>query len=354
MLYPRRGVWQKVPMGAIGERLLPSGARAWARRCAAMLVAATGVVVSASAAVAASDADFAAWLREFKIEARQHGISQHTLTAALDHVTPLPHVIELDRKQPEFTLTFEEYVARVVSDARVEQGRTLKTQYQAILARVAASYGVAPRFIVALWGIESDYGHITGDYPVIQTVATLAYDGRRADYFRGELIAALRILDLGYIDLSGMRGSWAGAMGQPQFMPSSYLRYAVDYEKKGRRDIWHDPADIFASTANYLAKLGWESDDSWGEEVTLPPNFDTSVADLEIVKGSDEWQALGVRAASGRPLSPPLRPASLILPADEGGPAFLVYDNFRTLLRWNHSTFFATSVGLLADRIGGQ
>jgi len=335
-----------------GRRRLQRRASAW-RRAAALALACV-LLLAGSARAFANDVDFSAWLRDFKQEARQHGISQRTLSAALDHVTPLPHVIELDRKQPEFNLTFEEYLARVVSETRVEQGRELLGQYQPILERVSASYGVAPRFIVALWGIESDYGHITGDYPVIQAVATLAYDGRRASYFRGELIAALRILDLGYIDLPNLRGSWAGAMGQPQFMPSSYLRYAVDFEKKGRRDIWHDPADIFASTANYLAQLGWQAGDTWGEEVSLPANFDTSVADLDIEKESDEWQALGVRATSGKPLATPRREASLILPADEDRPAYLVYDNFRTLMRWNHSLFFATAAGLLADRIGAQ
>ena len=328
--------------------------RSWHKTSEA-LVAAVILVLSWTASAFANDLDFSTWLRDFKLEARQNGISSRTLTTALDHVTPLAHVIELDHKQPEFTLTFDEYVARVVSDARVERGRELRAQYRPILDRVAASYGVASRFIVALWGIESDYGHTTGDYSVIQAVTTLAYDGRRSSYFRGELIAALRILDLGYIDLPNLRGSWAGAMGQPQFMPSSYLRYAVDYEKKGHRDIWHDPADIFASTANYLAQLGWQANEPWGQEVILPPSFDTSLADLDIVKESDEWQALGLRpAAGGTPLAPPSRSASLILPADEGGPAYLVYDNFRTLMRWNHSTFFATSVGLLADRIGGK
>ncbi|MFI4987850.1 MAG: lytic transglycosylase domain-containing protein [Alphaproteobacteria bacterium] len=326
--------------------------RAWLRTVAlagAMLLASAG-----SLPVAANDLDFASWLRDFKAEARTRGISQRTLDAALNQVTLLPRVIELDRKQPEFTLTFDEYVSRVVSPSRVDRGRELLAQRQALLARVSASYGVAPRFVVALWGIESDYGRTTGDYSVIQSLATLAYDGRRASYFRGELIDALKIVELGYMDLASLRGSWAGAMGQSQFMPSSYLRYAVDYEGKGQRDIWHNPADVFASTANYLAQLGWQAEQGWGEEVKLPDGFDSSLAELATQKPLAEWSAIGVRRLDGTPL--PSRPlaASIVLPAADGGPAYLVYDNFRVIMRWNRSTFFAISVGLLADRIAGQ
>ena len=325
-----------------------------AMRGAALLVGAGLLLLAGAFSVAANDLDFATWLRDFKLEARQRGISQRTLNTALDQVTPLPHVIELDHRQPEFTLTFDEYVARVVSDARVDRGRELLDEYQGLLSRVGARYGVEPRFIVALWGIESDFGRSTGDYSVVQAVATLAYDGRRSSYFRGELIDALRILDLGYIDLANLRGSWAGAMGQSQFMPSSYLRYAVDFEGKGHRDIWHNPADVFASTANYLAQLGWQSGQSWGREVKLPPNFDTALAELAVQKSGQEWQAIGVRQLDGRPLGEPALAASIVLPTDEESPAYLVYDNFRTLMRWNRSVFFATSVGLLADRIGDK
>ncbi len=327
--------------------------RPWTHAAAALAGTAM-LFLAGGLSAAANDVDFATWLRDFKSEARTDGISQRTLDAALAHVEPIPHIIELDRKQAEFTLTFDEYVSRVVSPTRVARGRDLLVQNEALLKRVAASYGVAPRFIVALWGIESDFGRTTGDYPVIEALATLAYDGRRAGYFRGELVAALKILDLGYIDLASLRGSWAGAMGQAQFMPSSYLRYAVDYEGKGQRDIWHNPADVFASTANYLAQLGWQSDESWGEEVKLPQGFDASLAELATEKEVAEWTALGVRRADGTPLPGPTLAASIVLPAGDDGPAYLVYDNFRVIMRWNHSVFFATAVGLLADRIAGQ
>jgi len=300
------------------------------------------------------DADFATWLQGLRGEALGHGISAATFDAAFAHVEPIPRVIELDRKQPEFTLSFAEYLARVVPESRVERGRELLAENRATLDSIGATYGVQPRFIVALWGVESDFGRLTGDYPVIAALATLAYDGRRSRYFRGELLDALRILELGYIDLDTMRGSWAGAMGQNQFMPSSYLRYAVDYGGKGRRDIWGDPADVFASTANYLVHLGWHGDETWGREVRLPAGFDTSLADLAIRKPLAEWSARGVRSADGGPLPARALEASLVLPAGADGPSYLVYDNYRALLGWNRSAFFATAVGLLADRIDGR
>ncbi len=311
-------------------------------------------LTAASLPARADDADFATWLQGLRSEALGRGISPATFDAALAHVEPIPRVIELDRKQPEFTLTFAEYLAHVVPDSRVERGRELLAENRAMLDRIAATYGVQPRFIVALWGVESDFGRLTGDYPVIAALATLAYDGRRSRYFRGELFDALRILELGYIDLDTMRGSWAGAMGQNQFMPSSYLRYAVDYAGKGRRDIWGEPADVFASTANYLLHLGWRGDETWGREVRPPAGFDASLADLAIRKPLSEWSALGVRSADGGPLPGRALDASLVLPVGADGPAYLVYDNYRALLGWNRSIFFATAVGLLADRIGGQ
>jgi membrane-bound lytic murein transglycosylase B len=325
----------------------------WRWRLSVAALAASFLISGVGASFAA-DTDFATWLKAFRTDAEGQGISARTLNLALANIEPIPHVIELDHKQPEFTLTFADYIAHVVPEARVERGRELLQENRALLEKIAAKYNVQPQYIVALWGIESDYGRITGDFPVIPSLATLAYDGRRSAYFRGELIAALRILDRGLIDLDTMRGSWAGAMGQSQFMPSSYLHYAVDFEGKGHRDIWHDSADVFASTANYLSQLGWKGGETWGHEVQLPPNFDSKLADLGVRKPALEWEGLGVHRMDGGPLPDPARPASVVLPGGEGGPAYLVYDNYRTIMKWNHSTYFATAVGLLADRIAGQ
>jgi membrane-bound lytic murein transglycosylase B len=325
------------------------------RRSPILIAAAWVAAISAGLLpAAANEIDFATWLGSFKAEARSHGISERTLQSALGHVTPIARVIELDHKQPEFTLTFDEYIARVVPQARVDKGRELLAKNRGLLERIASRYGVQPRFVVALWGIESDYGRVTGDFPVVDALATLAYDGRRSGYFRGELLDALTILERGYIDLTSLRGSWAGAMGQNQFMPSSYLHYAVDFDGKGQRDIWHNPADVFASTANYLSQLGWRADESWGRPVKLPKEFNESFADLSVQKQLVEWNAIGVRTSDGTLL--PDRPptASIVIPEGVDGPAFLAYGNFRALMKWNRSVFFAVGVGLLADRVGGQ
>lgn len=324
------------------------------RAGAAVFALAGGLIISSSAATRAEESDFATWLQGFRQEAQASGISSRTINLALADVMPIPRVIELDHKQPEFILTFAEYIARVVPQSRVDRGRELLAENRALLERIGATYGVQPRFIVALWGIESDFGRTVGDFPVIPALATLAYDGRRRDYFKGELLDALRILERGYIDLASLRGSWAGAMGQNQFMPSSYMRYAVDYEGKGQRDIWHNRADVFASTANYLAHEGWKGNETWGREVRLPPDFDMSLVGLPIRKTLPAWNAIGIRRTSGELLPETPLEGSIVLPGEEGGPAYLVYDNYRAIMKWNRSTFFATAVGILADRIEGR
>jgi membrane-bound lytic murein transglycosylase B len=311
---------------------------------------ALGLGLLAAAAPAQADR-FADWLNGVRADARKEGIRSQTLDAAFVGVAPLPKVIELDRKQPEFTLTFLEYVDRVLPQARIDRARDRLMQRRPMLDAVAQRYGVAPRFIVALWGIESDFGQQTGGFSVIAALATLAYDGRRPAYFRRELLDALRILDRGDVAPTAMKGSWAGAMGQSQFMPSSFLRYAVDFDGDGRRDIWSDGPDLFASIANYLAQSGWHAGETWGQPVILPPTYDRRTAGLDITKPTAAWAALGVRRADGTELSPNDPPAALLFPGTDDGPAFLVYENFRVLLRWNRSNFFATAVGLLADRI---
>jgi len=300
---------------------------------------------------AAETPDFRTWLLDLRREALNQGIRGETLDAALDGIEPISRVIELDRRQPEFTLTFQEYIARVVPAKRIEMGRQKLAENRALLNAVGKRFRVQPRFIVALWGIETDFGRLTGGFPVIDALATLAYDGRRSAYFRAELLFALRILDEGHITPDRMIGSWAGAMGQSQFMPSSFIKFAIDYSGDGRRDIWDTPADVFASAANYLHNVGWRDDQTWGREVRLPGGFDPSLADLGIERKISAWQALGVRRADGRDLPRRELNASIVLPDGQGGPAFMVYNNYRSLLKWNRSTYFATAVGRLADAI---
>lgn len=298
--------------------------------------------------------DFDAWLDGLRAEARKRGISQATLDAALTDVSLIERVIELDRKQPEFTLTFQQYMDRVVPERRVRTGRRLLAENRQLLEEVGRKYGVQPRFIVALWGIETDFGRIDGGFPVVDALVTLAYDGRRSDYFRKELLDALTILDEGHIAPDAMKGSWAGAMGQSQFMPSSFRAFAVDHDGDGRKDIWKTRADVFASAANYLSKSGWRDDITWGRPVRLPEGFDPALAGRDTVKTIPQWQKLGVRRIDGRDL--PTRPlkASIVLPDGPGGPAFMVYENYGVILKWNRSNYFAIAVGTLADRIAGR
>lgn len=296
--------------------------------------------------------NFSAWLEVFRTEARDAGISQRTLEAALTTIkAPRLEVIDLDRKQPEFTQSLEAYLAARVSDKRIAEGRQMLRRYPTWLGRVESRHRVQRRFIVALWGIESNYGSNTGSFPVIEALVALAYDGRRSAYFRRELLEALRIVDAGHIPLSDMKGSWAGAMGQSQFMPSSFQQFAVDADGDGRRDIWGSVPDVFASTANYLAKSGWKDDQTWGRPVRLPKDFDSSLAGLETRLPLSRWQALGVRRSNGRALPGRNLEASLLIPDGPDGPAFLVYHNFRVLLRWNRSISFAVAVGTLSDLI---
>ena len=297
---------------------------------------------------------FAEWREGVRSEALDLGISPAIFDAAFSGIEPIPRIIELDRSQPETTITFAQYLERVVPDSRVAQGRKLLATHRALLEPIGREYGVPPRFIVALWGIETSFGKFLGGFPVIGALATLAHDGRRSAYFRQELLEALRILEDGHITPDAMVGSWAGAMGQSQFMPSSFVRYAVDHDGDGKRDIWGTHADVFASAANYLAQAGWREGETWGRQVRLPAGFDPALADLKVKKTLAEWQKLGLRRANGADLPQAAMSGSVVMPGGEEGPAYLVYDNYRTIMRWNRSFYFATSVGLLADRIGGR
>lgn len=295
---------------------------------------------------------FATWVSELRKEALGKGISGPVFDRAMRGAQPIPRVIELDRKQPEFSLTLDQYLDRVVNNARVEKGKALLRENRALLNKVAERYGVAPRYVVALWGIETDFGRLTGGFKVVPALVTLAYDGRRSLYFRNELFNALKILDREKFDPDEFTGSWAGAMGQNQFMPSTYLGYAVDFDGDNRPDIWRSRPDVFASTSNYLSKIGWKSDETWGREVKLAPGFDPALINTDAEKSVAEWGAAGVRGLNGQPLPQAATKAMLVVPSNGQGRAFLAYANFRTIMKWNKSTSFAIAVGTLADRIG--
>lgn len=296
---------------------------------------------------------FADWLAALRQEAVADGIAPAIVDAALPvDLQPIPRVIELDRKQPEGTMTFARYRERIVHPLRISEGRKMMQRHATALAAIEQRYGVAPQYVVALWGIETNYGANTGGFSIVPALATLAWDGRRGAFFRKELMTALEILDQGHIAPADMKGSWAGAMGQNQFMPSSFMSFAVDGNGDGHKDIWTSLPDVFASSANYLARSGWTSGQRWGREVVVPAGFSSDLVGLEVKKTLSDWQALGVKLPSGAsiPVEPGMK-ASLVAPDGLGGPTFLVYDNFRTIMRWNKSTYFATSVGLLANAI---
>ncbi|WP_366556236.1 lytic murein transglycosylase [Aquibaculum sediminis] len=305
----------------------------------------------------ASQADFDAWLRDLRSDAMAQGVSSATLERAFSGIRPIPRVIELDRRQPEFTLTFWRYFGNAISEERVQRGRALLREHRELLADVEARYGVQPRYLVAFWGLETNFGDTFGNFPVVGALATLAHDTRRSAFFREELITALKIIESGDIAPERMEGSWAGAMGHLQFMPSTFAAYAVDATGDGRRDIWGSLPDVFASAANFLSQVGWRGDEDWGREVSLPAGFDHSLASIdtrpENWRPLREWAALGVRAASGYELPNSEQSAALILPAGHNGPAFLIHHNYERILRWNRSIFYAIAVGHLADRLTG-
>jgi membrane-bound lytic murein transglycosylase B len=300
----------------------------------------------------AAGEDFSQWLAGLKRDAASQGVPAGTLDSALRGVQPIPRVLELDQKQPESTITLDRYLSNVVTPERIEKGRKLKVQNKALLRAVSNRYGVPPKTIMALWAIESGFGNSMGTFKVVDALATLAFDGRRPDLFRAELISALKILGRGQFNSEDLKGSWAGAMGQVQFMPSTYLHYAVNYDHPGQPDIWHAQGDVFASAANYLSTLGWKRTENWGREVVLPAGFDAGQVGLPTRHTVTEWSKMGVRRVGGSKLAPSTIEGSIVTPDGAGGRAFLIYDNFRTIMKWNHSTYFALAVNLLGDGIG--
>ncbi len=313
----------------------------------------TSPPTSATAATEpAQPAGFADWVSHFRDTARAGGIDEATLHAAFDAVAYVPRVVDLDRAQPEFTRTIWSYLDGVVTTRRIEAGRDKLLQLRAEADAASARYGVPTEVLIAIWGIESDFGNNYGDIPTIDALATLAFEGRREAWARGQLLDALRILQSGDIDRARMIGSWAGAMGQTQFLPSAFLAYAVDADGDGRRDIWGSMADVLASTANFLARSGWQADQPWGVEVRLPPGFDVVRADDALRQSSAQWSAEGVQTPDGAPL-PEFAEAAILLPAGARGPAFLIGPNFRAIRRYNNSLSYALAVGLLAQRLAG-
>ncbi|RST49971.1 lytic murein transglycosylase [Variovorax sp. DXTD-1] len=300
----------------------------------------------------AAEQRFAKWVADFRATARTEDISDATLKSAFDQVQYLPRVIELDRAQPEFTRTVWGYLDNAVTPQRVATGQDKLLQVRTEAEAAAARYGVPPAVVVAIWGMESNYGGNYGNTPVIDALATLGFEGRREDWAKRELLAALKILDSGDIARERMIGSWAGAMGQTQFLPSNFLAYAVDADGDGRRDIWGSMPDVVASTANFLSRSGWQAGVPWGVEVRLPPGFDYGRADTSVRQSSTQWASEGLRAIDDQPL-PEFAEAAVLLPAGARGPAFLIGPNFRAVLRYNNSTNYALAVGLLAQRLGG-
>ena len=301
--------------------------------------------------LATAQDSFQGFLVRIRTEARRAGISAATVERAFSGVQPNQKVLEHERHQPEFTMTWAQYRALLVTEQRIAAGRAAFQQNRELLARVQDRFGVDPGVITGIWGLESSFGTGMGEFHVVEALATLAWEGRRASFFRGELLAALRILDHGDVTPVHMLGSYAGAMGQPQFMPSSYLRYAVDFEVHGRRDIWTSKPDVLGSIANYLAQSGWRGGEPWGQAVRGQAGLDLAAGASEGRRSVDEWARLGIRAIDGGPLRRINGLAAVLLPDGPAGEAFLTFANFGAIRRYNPSDFYALAVGLLGDAI---
>jgi membrane-bound lytic murein transglycosylase B len=314
---------------------------------------ATALAASLAPMAAFAAPSFEACIGEIRARAVAENVDPAIADRVLGRVRHLDQVIELDRRQPEFTTPFAEYLNRRVTDQRVNQGRALLRTHAALLARVSAETGVPPAYLIAFWGLETNYGGFFGRMSVPSALATLACDPRRAEYFTQELIAALRIVEEGAIPLEKMEGSWAGAMGHVQFMPSVFLRYAVDADGDGRRDLWNSIPDAMMSAGNFLNHLGWDTGYRWGREVILPDGFDYSQAGRTASRPLSEWRRAGVTDTHRHPVADLDLQAALLVPAGHQGPAFLVYPNFNVIMGWNRSEFYALAVGHLADRIAG-
>lgn len=309
--------------------------------------------VAAAADAPLSEAGFRAWVAAFSTRAAAEGISADTLTRAFDGVALNRRVIERDRNQSEFSRTLWDYLDSAASPARISNGRTALAEWRQTLAGIERDFGVEAEIVAAIWGLESAYGSFRGDVAIIEAMATLAYEGRRRDFFETQLMAALRIIEAGDISPENMRGSWAGAMGHTQFMPTSFLEHAVDRNGDGRRDIWgENPADALASTAAYLSANGWVYGQPWGLEVVLPEGFDYARSGENVHEDATYWTELGVRLADGGPV-PEHGPSSILLPGGHDGVALVIYENFHVIEAYNPADAYVIGVGHLADRIAG-
>ncbi|WP_296043541.1 lytic transglycosylase domain-containing protein [uncultured Alteromonas sp.] len=297
--------------------------------------------------------EFEQYKSELKSDAIDAGFGRQFVENVFATIYYRATVVKADKNQPETRITLDKYLKTRVPDWKVKQAVTLMQEHQALLIRIGKEYGVQPRFIVALWGNESNFGRIQGSYPVLSALASLAFEGRREALFKKQFMAALTILQEGHIVLKDFNGSWAGAMGQSQFIPTSFLQYAVDYDGDGRKDIWGTPADVFASIANFLASEGWQDNQTWGRQVSVNSDFDYSLAGLERAKFKplSFWQSQGVRRFNGKDLPNVDINASLIMPDGKNGRIYLVYQNFHTLMKWNRSSYFGVSVSYLSQRI---
>ncbi len=299
------------------------------------------------------ESSFNSWLRSFKSYARSQGISQSTINKALSNVHYLPSVIRRDRRQHQFSVTFDKFAKRVISAYRLKKGRQFLKTHKALFQAIQRRYGVPGAVLVAFWGLESDFGRNMGKDDTLSSLATLAHDCRRSKEFQMELLSALKIIDRGDLSPSQMRGSWAGEIGQTQFLPSYYLKYGVDFDKDGRRDLIHSSADALASTANYLHQLGWRRGEPWIKEVVVPKNMPWGKSGIKQSYSLSHWGSLGVKDRRGRTLHGKLK-ASLLLPMGKDGPAFLVFDNFKnTYLTWNNSLLYSLTAGYFATRLAG-
>jgi len=308
---------------------------------------------------------FANYVVELKAEALSKGFSQALIDESFANVKFHKRAVKADRAQPENVETLDTYLPKRVPKWKVDKARALYKEHKELLTQIGDKYQVQPRFIVALWGLETNFGKFTGGYNVVSALSTLAYEGRREVFFKKQLMAALTILEQGHISSDNMKGSWAGAMGQNQFMPTSFLSYAVDGDGDGKKDIWQNKTDVFSSMANYLQKEGWNDELTWGRQVKLPKDFDYTLAIpkntgsrknwlkawAETERTLSQWQALGVRRADGTNLPTVDIKAALVFPDDKNGRVYLAYDNYKSLMHWNLSYYFVSSVGHLSDRI---
>jgi len=312
-----------------------------------------GAVLAGLALAGPAQANSTSFVRNLWPEAERAGVSRQAFEAAFASYSPIPQVIELTRKQPEFTQTVQQYVDKRVTAAQAAKGQAMRSEWAQTLAGAQQRYGVQPEVVLAIWGMETNFGGFMGGNNTIHALATLTESGYRANFFRSELVTALRIVSDGHVSPNAMVGSWAGAMGHTQFMPSSFMRYAVDYNGDGRKDIWNSVPDALGSTANYLQNFDWRPGETWGYEVKLPQGFNFAAA-REMGKAPlSQWQAMGISRASGSAFPRPTDMARLYLPAGASGPAFLLLPNFDVIKRYNNSDSYALAVGHLADRILG-